>query len=122
MVLKGKAPKFVANREAEPQQVVYDENPNGEGMNFEVHVKLVTEGGTVKQQNDQLVVANANAVTIYLSEATSFNGFNKSPGKEGKDPSVEAKANLQKAISKIICAIKKKSYCRLPIIISSCIT
>ena len=54
--------------------------------------------------------ANANAVTIYLSEATSFNGFNKSPGKEGKDPSIEAKANLNKAITKNICSIKSSTY------------
>ena len=107
LVLRGKAPKFVANREAEPQQVVYDENPNGEGMNFEVHVKLIAEGGTIKQQNDQLVVTNANTVTIYLSGATSFNGFNKSPGKEGKDPSIEAKANLQKAIAKSYAQLRK---------------
>ena len=107
LVLKGKAPKFVANREAEPQQVVYDEDPNGEGMTFEVHVKLITEGGIIKQQNDQLVVTDANTVTIYLSEATSFNGFNKSPGKEGKDPSIEAKSNLQKAMAKAYSQIRK---------------
>src|SRR5687767_5280425 len=107
LVLRGKAPKFVANREAEPQQVVYDENPDGEGMNFEVHVKLVAEGGTIKQKDDKLVVANANTVTIYLSGSTSFNGFNKSPGKEGKDPSVEAKANLQKAIAKSYTLLRK---------------
>lgn len=103
LVLKGKAPMFVANREAEPQQVVYDEI---EGMNFEVHVKIVAEGGTTKQQNGQLIVSNANAVTIYLSEATSFNGFNKSAGKEGKDPSIEAKANLNKALLKSFAQLK----------------
>ena len=99
LVLKGKAPKFVANRDYEPQQVVYDDW-NGEGMNFEVHVNIKAEGGTIKKDNDQLVVNNANAVTIYLSEATSFNGFNRSPGKEGKDPSIEAKANMAKALLK----------------------
>ncbi|HEX7903905.1 MAG TPA: glycoside hydrolase family 95 protein [Chitinophagaceae bacterium] len=103
LVLKGKAPMFAANREAEPQQVVYDEI---EGMNFEVHVKVVAEGGTTKQQNGQLVVSNASAVTIYLSEATSFNGFDKSPGKEGKDPSIEAKANLNKALQKSFAQLK----------------
>jgi len=103
LVLKGKAPMFVANREAEPQQVIYDEI---EGMNFEVHVKIVAEGGTTKQQNGQLVVSNANAVTIYLSEATSFNGFNKSAGKEGKDPAIEAKANLNKALLKSFAQLK----------------
>ena len=98
LVLQGKAPVFVANRDYEPKQVVYD-SANREGMNFEVHVKIRTEGGKVQQSGNALQVSGANSVTIYLSEATSFNGFNKSPGLEGKDPSIEAKANLQKALA-----------------------
>jgi alpha-L-fucosidase 2 len=108
LVLRGKAPKFVANRESEPKQVEYDDNPNGEGMNFEIHVKILTEGGTVSKSNNQLLVKNADAVTIFLSEATSFNGFNKSPGLAGKDPSIEAKANLQKAMSKSFAQLKSE--------------
>lgn len=99
LVLRGKAPKHVANRESEPKQIEYDENPDGEGMNFEVHVKILPEGGKVSAVNDKLIVSNANAVTLILSEATSFNGFDKSPGLAGKDPSKEAKANLQKALA-----------------------
>lgn len=106
LVLQGKAPKFVANRDYEPKQIVYDSLrigqgrfPGGEGMNFEVHVKIKTDGGSVVQDGDKLHVNGANTVTIYLSEATSFNGFNRSPGVEGKDPSIEAKANLQKALT-----------------------
>lgn len=106
LVLKGKAPKFVANRDYEPKQVVYDDW-NGEGMNFEVHVKIIAEGGSVKKSNNELHVSNADVVTIYLSEATSFNGFNKSPGFHGKDPSVEAKANLQKALAKTYDQLRK---------------
>jgi alpha-L-fucosidase 2 len=97
LLLKGKAPTYVANRDYEPKQIVYDDM---EGMNFEVHVKLIAEGGTTTQQNNEVVVAYADAVTIYLSGATSFNGFNRSPGKEGKDPSIEAKSNLDKALQK----------------------
>jgi alpha-L-fucosidase 2 len=98
LVLQGKAPKFVANRESEPRQVVYDTvGAKGEGMNFEVHVKVKTDGGRVQQNGNELQVSGASVVTIYLSEATSFNGFNKSPGFEGKDPAIEAKANLHKA-------------------------
>jgi alpha-L-fucosidase 2 len=96
LILTGKAPKFVANRDSEPQQVVYDEDPKGEGMNFEIHLFVKAEGGTVKQSGDQLAVTNADAVTIYLTEATSFNGFNRSPGKEGKIPGIEARANLDR--------------------------
>lgn len=98
LVLQGKAPRFVANRDYEPQQVVYDSaGEKGEGMNFEVHVKIKTTGGRVQRQNDKLQVSGASEVIVYLSEATSFNGFDKSPGLQGKDPSIEAKANLQKA-------------------------
>jgi len=105
LLLKGKAPKFVANRDYEPQQVVYDDW-NGEGMNFEVRIKIIAEGGSVKNYNNELKVSNANMVTIYLSEATSFNGFNKSPGKEGKDPSIEATNNLNKALKKTYAQLK----------------
>ena len=108
LVLKGKAPKFVANRDYEPKQVVYDDNPRGEGMNFEVHVKLVTTGGVVKKSGNELAVSNADAVTLYLSEASSFNGFDKSPGLAGKDPAIEAKANLQKALAKTYPVLKQR--------------
>jgi len=97
LVLKGKAPKFVANREYEPQQVVYDEGPGGEGMNFQVHIKIATKGGSVTRANDRLEVSHANEATLYLTEATSYNGFDKSPGHDGKDPAVEAGAAMKKA-------------------------
>src|SRR4030095_10529334 len=104
LILKGKAPKFVANRDFEPQQVEYDDW-SGEGMNFEIHVKVKVEGGLVEGLNNELVIQNANAVTIIISEATSFNGYDKSPGLQGKDPSLEAKSNLENAF--------KKSYSQL---------
>ena len=106
LVLKGKAPKFVANRRYETKQIEYDE-PNGEGMNFEVHVKIIAEGGRVKSSNDELSVTNADTVTLYLTEATSFNGFDKSPGLNGKNPSAEAAANMQNAISKSYATIRQ---------------
>lgn len=111
LLLHGKAPMFVANRDYEPKQVVYDtakagappaggRSPfPGEGMNFEVHAKIKIQGGSIKQEDGALSVVGANTVTIYLSEATSFNGFDKSPGLAGKDPAIEAKANLQKALA-----------------------
>lgn len=110
IILTGKAPKFVANREAEPQQVVYDEW-GGEGMNFEVRMKVLPEGGRLYKENDQLILEGANSVTIYLSEATSFNGFDKSPGLQGKYPSIEAKANLDKGL-KIPYTVLKSAHVR----------
>src|SRR5882757_8595169 len=77
-------------------------------MNFEVQVKITAQGGSVKKAGDRLAVADADTVTIYLTEATSFNGFDKSPGLAGKDPSIEAKANMQKALAKTYPALKQK--------------
>ncbi|MEX1238486.1 MAG: glycoside hydrolase family 95 protein [Cyclobacteriaceae bacterium] len=100
LVLKGKAPMHVAHRNTEPLQVVYDDRENGEGMNFEIHVKVKAEGGTVSRTDSSCRVSDASAVTIYLTEATSFNGFDKSPGLQGKDPAVEASENLRLAFRK----------------------
>lgn len=96
LVLTGKAPKIVANRASEPIQVGYDENPKGEGMTFEVDVKIVAKDGKVTAVGDKLQIQDATNVTIYITDATSFNGFDKSPGLQGKDPAVEAKANMNK--------------------------
>jgi|GEM_PF-331034 len=97
LILKGKAPKYVANREADPHQVVYDEDPKGEGMNFEVRVRVKLSGGIITVGNKRLSIAGATAATIYLTEATSFNGFDRSPGHAGKDPEIEASANMKRA-------------------------
>lgn len=104
LILKGKAPKHVAHRSYEKDQIVYDE-ANGEGMNFEVQVKVVAEGGTSGAQDSLLSVRNANTVMLILSAATSYNGFDKSPGLEGKDPTVEASYKMENA--------EKKTYQQL---------
>ena len=77
LILKGKAPSYVANRDYEPQQVIYDE-PKGEGMNFQINLKIKNEGGNIRATNNTLQVSGASQVLIYLTEATSFNGDRKS--------------------------------------------
>lgn len=108
MVLTGKAPLHVANRPSEPLQVVYAEDAKGEGMNFRIHVRIRTEGGTLIQSDSSLSVSSADAVTIYLTEATSFNGFNVSPGLSGKDPSVEASRKMDDAFGKSFDQLKAR--------------
>ena len=100
--LKGKAPSYVAHRSEFPEQIVYD--PDGEGINFEVHSRLVLDGGYSEGNDSIISVRNANSVTILLSAATSFNGIDKSPGHEGKDPSIEAERYLNAALE---CSYKQ---------------
>lgn len=107
LILKGKAPSYVANRDYDPRQVIYDE-PKGEGMNFQIDLKIKNDGGRVTAVNNALQVTGANQVVIYLTEATSFNGFNKSPGLQGKDPAAEANGNLLTASQKTYEQLKQR--------------
>jgi alpha-L-fucosidase 2 len=103
LILKGKAPKHVAHRASEPNQIVYDDQ---EGMTFEVHVKVRAQGGSAKAIGNKIAVSSANVVTIYLTSGTSFNGFDKSPGLAGKNPALEAKPPLVKAYPKAFVTLK----------------
>jgi alpha-L-fucosidase 2 len=105
LVLKAKAPMYAANREAEPLQLVYDDEA-GEGMNVDVRIRIAHEGGTVQYTDSSISVINADAATLYLSEATSFNGFDKSPGLQGKDPAIESARLLDNSFGKPYAKLK----------------
>ncbi|WP_286897152.1 MULTISPECIES: glycoside hydrolase family 95 protein [Sphingobacterium] len=98
LTLQGKAPSFVANRDYEPQQVVYD-SIGGKGMAFAMQVSVKNIGGVVKKEGDKLKIIGADEVILFLTEATSFNGFDKSPSQEGKDATLLAK-NRMHTVSK----------------------
>ncbi|MXV14986.1 glycoside hydrolase family 95 protein [Pedobacter sp. HMF7056] len=107
LVMKGVAPSFVANRPSEPGQVKYN-SPAGEGMKFEVRLNIKTTGGRISSGAGSLEVRQADAVTLVLAEATSFNGFDKSPGLQGKDPAVAAAGNLTNALILSPEALRKR--------------
>ena len=100
LLLKGKAPMYVANRDSEPLQIVYDRRDGGEGMKFVIQIKVKVEGGAMTKSDSSLLISNADAVTVYVAEETSFNGYNKSPGLAGKDPIAMASANLRAVVQK----------------------
>ena len=98
LVLHGKAPSHVDPSYLKTKDpVIYDSSSNPEGMTFDLHVRAVADGGTVLLEKDSLKVTNANSVTLLLSAGTSFNGPEKSPGREGRDPTEEALRPLRAA-------------------------
>jgi len=105
VVMKGKCPEYVANRPAEARQIVYAPDANGEGMNYEVHLQARVKDGTVHSDTSGLKVQNASEVVLLVSIGTSYNGPDRSPGREGKDPAVEALRYLD--------AAKQKDYAQL---------
>jgi alpha-L-fucosidase 2 len=91
LVLRGRAPAHVDPsylRSSHP--IRYDDGPNPEGMTFDLRVRILPDGGSLSAEGAAITVARANAVTLLLSAGTSFNGPDKSPGREGRDPAAEA--------------------------------
>jgi alpha-L-fucosidase 2 len=108
LILSGKAPKYVANRDFEKPQIIYEDFPGGEGMNFQVHIKVIIDGGKITTKDSVITVNGSRSATIFVSEATSFNGFDKSPGKAGKDPAIEASQNMTRAVSKNYASLRQR--------------
>ena len=101
-VLRGKAPKHAepSYRQDIANPVIFDESPGGRGMTFEMHLVAVDDDGeTVFGEDGDLAVAGATTVTVLLSAATSFNGPDRCPGREGRDPSVRATSDLVAALA-----------------------
>ena len=73
LILKGKAPYYVANRNYDPNQILYSEEKDGPGLNFEVHMLLLPKGGNIIANDSILSLTNANSATIIVSAATSYN-------------------------------------------------
>ncbi len=67
------------------------------GMRFEARLRAIAKGGSVSVERDGLRVAGADEVLLLLSTATSFNGFDKSPGLQGRDPAPIVAERLDRA-------------------------
>jgi alpha-L-fucosidase 2 len=107
VILTGKAPRHVdPNYLKTEQPVIYDE-PSGEGMNFTAYVQAIADGGKVESGADGgMRVTGADSVTLLLSAATSFNGFDKSPGRAGKDAAALARQRLSAAVKHPYSALR----------------
>jgi len=82
------------------KQVLYGNEIGGMGMFFEGRLKAITKTGSVATSKEGLVVKGAQEVVLILAASTSFNGFDKSPSKEGVDPKAKNKAIIKVAQTK----------------------
>lgn len=80
------------------KRVLYGDEIDNKGMFFEAQLKpVLPEGGQCEITESGIRISNTNEVYFVLSLATSFNGYDKSPSREGVDPSVKAAGFLDKA-------------------------
>ena len=80
LVMTGKAPAHVepSYRRIEPA-VIYADDEAGPGLHFAAALTAVSAGGVMQCDASGLHVTNADAVTLYLTAATSFIGFDQRP-------------------------------------------
>lgn len=89
-------------RDSDP--VRFDEN---RGTRFSSYFKVRNNGGNVIVTDSTIQVKNANEVIVYISMATSFNGFDKDPVKNGLDNKAITKKQLENAFSKSYQTLKE---------------
>lgn len=78
-------------------RVFYAATITGPGMTFEAALRAIADGGKVRINEHGLHVENADAVTLLVAAKTSFNGFRRSPSREGADPSALCRKALDAA-------------------------
>ena len=108
IMLTGKGPIHMAPEylnEADP--VHYD--PEGrKGMNFNIIVKAIPKGGRTSADASGLHVSDADSVVLLISADTSFNGYDKEPGTQGRDAEAAARRFLSAAARKPAAQLLKR--------------
>lgn len=90
-----------------PYNKDYDYDP-GRGVHFAANVGLSHHDGNVARTETGISLKNATKAVLVISEATSFNGFDKDPVKEGRDYVAEASVKMKKALKKNYSKLKKR--------------
>jgi len=89
------------------KQNLYGAEINGLGTFFDSRLKATLRDGELQTDSSSIHIKNSSEAVFILSAATSFNGFDKSPSKEGLDPDKIAKRILDKASAKSYVELKK---------------
>jgi len=104
IILSGKAPSHVNPSYYNPagkEPITYSDTLGCNGMRFQSRIHARNTDGTITVNADsQMQIQSATSVTLYISAATSFNGFDKCPDKEGKDEDHITSEFVSKAVAK----------------------
>ena len=102
LALTGKAPTHVVPSyvDYEKQPVQYADTSGCKGMRFQLLIKAIAKDGIIETDAAAINVKNATELILLLSAATSFNGYDKCPNKEGKNEKQIAADFLAKAAAK----------------------
>lgn len=109
IVVNGKAPAHVDPSYYSPkdrEHVVYEDASGCNGMRFQYNIKALSKDGDMITDTSGIHVKNASEVVIFIAAATSFNGFDKCPGKDGKDEKAIAASIINRATRQTYTGLK----------------
>ncbi|GAB3263498.1 glycoside hydrolase family 95 protein [Larkinella harenae] len=109
VIVRGKAPAHAdpnyVNYNAQP--VSYNDPTGCRGMRFDWRVKVRSTDGTVSADTAGIRIQNATEAVLLLTAATSFNGFDKCPDRDGRDEKQLADKYLKKALTKTVAVLRR---------------
>lgn len=97
-------PSYYNKKGREP--IAWEDTSGCNGMRVQTILKAVSADGAVTADTTGLHIEGATEVIFYLTAATSFNGFDKCPDKDGKDEKALSEAALTSISTKAYAAIK----------------
>lgn len=103
LIISGKAPANVNPSYYNPkgkEPITYLDNTSCNGMRYQFRIKAVAKDGSITASGSEIHIKNASEVFLYIAAATSFNGFDKCPDKDGLDENKIASVLISKAVKK----------------------
>lgn len=99
LVMRGIAPEQVwPSYYGKDNPIVYGEFGDTDAMSFEARLAVAGTDGRVTMSASGIRVTGATEAVLYFSAATSFNGYDCVPGREGKDAGALAEGYLAEAL------------------------
>ena len=111
LTISGKAPAHVDPSYYNPkgrEHVIYEDTSGCNGMRFQCRIKAIANDGEITGDSSGLHVRNATELILYIAIATSFNGFDKCPDKDGKDEKAIAASIIAEAVKKTYNSLLKE--------------
>jgi len=101
IAISGKAASHIDPNYVRSENPITQDDPAGcRGMRFNWRIKATSKDGIIKADSSGIGIVDASEILIYVSAATSFNGFDKCPDSQGKDETKIATQYLQAALKK----------------------
>ncbi|WP_337099948.1 glycoside hydrolase family 95 protein [Paenibacillus sp. YIM B09110] len=106
-IIKGFAPEHVSPSYMNASNPVkYGDGELTRAMRFDARLTASHEGGSLNITHSGIQINEATSVTLYLSAATSFNGFDQLPNQNGRDEASLTFLALSQAVTKGYDAIR----------------